>query len=63
MCGFVGDIVGGVVDAIGSVVEAVVKNALPILETVALTAVLGPAGLGLKQTYSYSHISGSGHSA
>ena len=49
MCGFVGDIVGGVIDAIGSVVEAVIDNALPILETVALTAVLGPAGLGLSQ--------------
>jgi len=49
MCGFVGDIVGGVVDAIGSVVEAVIDNALPILETVALTAVLGPAGLGLSK--------------
>jgi hypothetical protein len=49
MCGFVGDIVGGVVDAIGSVVEVIIDNALPILETVALTAVLGPAGLGLSK--------------
>ena len=29
MCGFVGDVVGGVVDAIGSVAEFVVDNALP----------------------------------
>jgi hypothetical protein len=49
MCGFVGDVIGGVVDVIGSVVEVVIDNALPILETVALTAVLGPAGLGLSQ--------------
>ncbi len=49
MCGFVGDAIGGVVKAIGSVAKAVVKNALPILETVALTAVLGPAGLGLSK--------------
>jgi len=36
MCGFVGDIVGGVVDVIGSVAEFVVDNALPIISTVAL---------------------------
>jgi len=49
MCGFVGDIIGGVVDVIGSIVEVVIDNALPILETVALTAFLGPAGLGLSK--------------
>jgi len=49
MCGFVGDIIGGVVDVIGSIVEVVIDNALPILETVALTAVLGPAGVGLSK--------------
>jgi len=48
-CGFVGDIVGGVVDVIGSVAEFVVDNALPIIETVALTSVLGPGGLGLSE--------------
>jgi hypothetical protein len=48
-CGFVGDIVGGVVDVIGSVAEFVVENALPIIETVALTYALGPAGLGMSQ--------------
>jgi len=36
MCGFVGDIIGGVVDVIGSVAEFVVDNALPIISTVAL---------------------------
>lgn len=49
-CGFVGDVVGGVVDAIGSVAEFVVDNALPIIETVALSYALGPAGLGLQGT-------------
>jgi hypothetical protein len=36
MCGFVGDIIGGVVDVIGSVAEFVIDNALPIISTVAL---------------------------
>jgi len=48
-CGFVGDVIGGVVDAIGSVASFVIDNALPIIETVALTTILGPAGLGLSE--------------
>lgn len=36
MCGFVGDVLGGIVDVIGSVAEFVVDNALPIISTVAL---------------------------
>lgn len=36
MCGFVGDIIGGVVDVIGSVAEFVIDNAFPIITTVAL---------------------------
>jgi hypothetical protein len=36
MCGFVGDIFGGIVDVIGSVAEFVIDNALPIISTVAL---------------------------
>ena len=49
-CGFVGDIIGGVVDVIGSVAEYVIDNALPIVETIALSYALGPAGFALTGT-------------
>jgi len=49
-CGFVGDIIGGVVDVIGSVAEYVIDNALPIIETIALSYALGPAGFALTGT-------------
>lgn len=54
--GFVGDLVGGVVDVVGSVAEFVIDNALPIIETVALTYALGPAGLGLQSTFGISDL-------
>jgi hypothetical protein len=50
MCGFVGDIIEGVVDVIGSVAEFVIDNALPIIATAALVYFTGPAGLGLTGT-------------
>ena len=48
--GFVADAVEAVVDVVGSVVEAVVDNALPIIETAALVYFTGPGGLGLTGT-------------
>lgn len=43
----VGEAVGSAVKAVGKAVENVIKNPLPVIQTVALTAVLGPGGFGL----------------
>jgi hypothetical protein len=48
--GPVADVVESVVDVVGDVAEFVVDNALPIIETVALSYALGPAGFGLTGT-------------
>ena len=43
---FWSDPLGSTAKALGSAVENVVKNPLPVIETIALTYALGPAGLG-----------------
>jgi len=43
---FWSDPLGATAQALGSAVENVVKNPLPVIETIALTYALGPAGLG-----------------
>jgi len=43
---FWSDPLGTTAKALGSAVENVVKNPLPVIETIALTYALGPAGLG-----------------
>jgi len=48
--GPVADVVEGVVDVVGDVVEFVADNALPIIETAALVYFTGPGGLGLTGT-------------
>lgn len=44
--GSVGKGIGNVVTGIGKTVDNILKNPLPVIETVALTYVLGPAGAG-----------------
>lgn len=50
------------VNAVSNAVSNVIKNPLPVIETVALTAVLGPAGAGLS-TATAASISGAAVSA
>lgn len=44
------DLVGDALETVGNVVEGVLNNPLQIIETVALTAALGPGGLALAAT-------------
>ena len=47
--GFVASAVKAVAKAVGSVVKAVVSNPLQVIETVALTAIAGPAGAAISE--------------
>ena len=54
MCGFVGDIIGGVVDVIGSVAEFVIDNAFPIISTIAMNYIAPGFGGYLSSTFGLS---------
>jgi hypothetical protein len=54
MCGFVGDVIGGIVDVIGSVAEFVIDNALPIITTVAMNYIAPGFGSYLSTTFNLS---------
>lgn len=43
----VGDFVGDAIETVGDVAENILKNPLPVIQTIALTAALGPGGLAL----------------
>ena len=51
---FWSDPLGQTAKAVGKAVETVVKNPLPVIETIALTYALGPAGAGLSTAASAS---------
>jgi hypothetical protein len=69
-CGFVGDVIGGVVDAIGSVASFVIDNALPIIETVAFDYFIAPgfgdvisSALDISSSIAGNIATGIGHAA
>ena len=50
----VGDTVSNAVNNVNKTVDAIIKNPLPVIETIALTYALGPAGAGLSTAASAS---------
>jgi hypothetical protein len=68
--GFVGDLVGGVVDIVGDVAGALIDNALPIIETVAFDYFVAPGfgsliseGFDISANIAGNIASGIGHAA
>jgi phage-related protein len=55
MCGFIGDIIGGVVDVLGSIAEFVIDNALPIISTIAMNYIAPGFGSYLSTTFNLSN--------